>query len=532
MISKYDDFILEQALTMINESEIVYSQKFRKLLKEIESPVAKSLVDIETKDLKVPSNYFDIDDNKDTISFIADRKAQEILGETKGKYVLYKSGPILTHNIEQNGRIFDLLGYIPKGDTGYKPEDEGERGEIIKKAISPSSGKTYLYVKFEDGECVINEQNITYDENTEVWSKNRQSVRTGRGIRALLAASGSSFKDAEIEDFVNKYKSAYDRMNDIFRSFELVSGDDIGHFYNSKNYLHGTNRGTLGNSCMATVPVSFFQIYTKNPEVCSLLILRSDDNPDKIKGRALVWKLSDPEIIFMDRIYTQDDSDVQLFKDYAKSKKWFSKKRNDSSPEGTVMSPEGKEIYHDELSVKINNSIVYTKFPYVDTLKNFDSDNGILSTDDIRGSKCLESTSGGYEGSNNDCDRCGGDGEIDCPECNSRGRVKCEDCDGDGEFDCGDCDGEGKVECGDCDGEGKVECLKCDGEGKDKNGLKCKDCKGKGKIDCEDCEGKGKIDCDRCDSKGKIECEECDGEGKHNCEECRGDGVVDCPDCS
>jgi len=509
MLSKYDDFILEQALTMINESEIVYSQKFRNLLKGIDSPVAKSLVDIESKDLKVPSNYFDIADNKDTISFIADRKAQEILGESKGKYVLYKNGPILTHNIEQNGRIFDLLGYIPKGDTGYKPEDE-ERGEIIKKAISPSSGKTYLYVKFEDGECVINEQNITYDENTEVWSKNRQSVRTGRGIRALLAASGSSFKDAEIEDFVNKYKSAYDRMNDIFRSFELVSGDDIGHFYNSKNYLHGTNRGTLGNSCMATVPVSFFQIYTKNPEVCSLLILRSDDNPDKIKGRALVWKLSDPEIIFMDRIYTQDDSDVQLFKDYAKSKKWFSKKRNDSSPEGTVISPEGKEIYHDELSVKINNSIVYTKFPYVDTLKNFDSDNGILSTDDIRGSKCLESTSGGYEGSNNDCDRCDGEGRIECYECDGEGRVECSEC-----------DGNRTVDCRDCDGEGKVDCDSCDGEGVDDDGVKCEDCKGKGKVDCDECSGGGEVDCS-----------ECDGRGRHTCNRCDGDGMINCPDCN
>jgi hypothetical protein len=442
------------------------------------------------------------------MSFIADRKAQEILGESKGKYVIYKNGPILTHNIEQNGRIFELLGYIPKGDTGYKPEDE-ERGEIIKKAISPSSGKTYLYVKFEDGECVINEQNITYDENTEVWSKNRQSVRTGRGIRALLAASGSSFKDAEIEDFVNKYKSAYDRMNDIFRSFELVSGDDIGHFYNSKNYLHGTNRGTLGNSCMATVPVSFFQIYTKNPEVCSLLILRSDDNPDKIKGRALVWKLSDPEIIFMDRIYTQDDSDVQLFKDYAKSKKWFSKKRNDSSPEGTVISPEGKEIYHDELSVKINNSIVYTKFPYVDTLKNFDSDNGILSTDDIRGSKCLESTSGGYDGSSG-CDRCDGEGRIECYECYGEGRVECSEC-----------DGNRTVDCRDCDGEGKVDCDSCDGEGVDDDGVKCEDCKGKGKVDCDECSGGGEVDCS-----------ECDGRGRHTCNRCDGDGMIDCPDCS
>ena len=513
MISKYDDFILEQALMMINESEVVYSSKFRNLLKEIESPVAKSLVDMESKDLKVVSNYFDIADNKDTISFISDRKAQEIIGENKYKYVIFNDGNILTHNIEQNGRIFGLLGYVPNGEAGYTPDD-GERGEVIKKAISPSSGKTYLYLKFERGECVTNEQNVTYDENTEIWSKNRQSVRTGRGIKALLNAAGYSFKDSEIEDFVNKYKSAFDRMNDVFRDFKLVSGNDISHWYDYRNYLHLTDRGTLGNSCMATVPSSFFQIYTKNPNVCSLLILRSADNPDKIKGRALVWKLSEPDIIFVDRVYTHDDSDIQLFRDYAKHKKWSIKKRNDSSSEATVISPDGTDVNYDKLSVEIEN-IEYTKFPYVDTLKYFydnqfqTTSKSKLSTDSgARSSMCLESTNGGYDGS--ECDNCGGEGRVDCYDCDGRGRVDCEECDGNGTIDCRECDGDGKVDCGECDGKGK-----------DKNGVECRDCKGGGTVDCAECYG-----------KGEMQCSECEGNGRHTCNRCDGDGTIDCPDCN
>ena len=267
-------------------------------------------------------------------------------------------------------------------------------------------------------------------------------------------------------------------MNDIYRNFELVSGDDIAYWYNANNYLYGTNRGTLGNSCMATVPSSYFQIYTKNPDVCSLLILRSEEDPDKIVGRALVWKLNDPDITFMDRIYYTSDSQMQLFRDYAKFKKWYSKKRNDSSDEALVITPEGEEKYYDSLTVQIR-ATEYSKFPYVDTLKHLDDNRSryyTLSTsqDDT---KTLESTSGGYEGS--ECDRCGGDG-----------RVECEACDVDGRFDCNSCDGDGEVDCNNCDGEGKVECDECNGSGEDEEGNECRYCHGDGKVNCDDCDGR------------------------------------------
>lgn len=507
MIFKYSEFIVEKLIQMINESEVVYSKKFKNLLKDIDSPISSHLIGIENKDLNVTSNYFDVSDNKDTFSFIADRKAQEMVGQGP-KFAIYKEGPILRHNIEQNGKIFDLLGYNPVGDEGYTP-DGGERGEILSKAVSPVSGKTFLRLKFPEGECVINEIRVEYD-NGEVWTKNRQSVRVGRGVRALLSASGEKFTDAQIEDFVNKYKSAFDRMNDIYKNFELVSGDDIAHWYDYNNYLYGTSRGTLGNSCMASVPPSYFQIYTKNPEVCSLLILRSEENPDKIVGRALVWKLNKPtDIILMDRVYYTNDSQMQLFRDYAKFKKWHYKSRNDSSDEGALVTPEGVEKYFETLLVNIK-AVHYSKFPYVDTLKYLNDNRSeyyTLSNNNDDDFKVLESTGGGYEG--HECDTCGGEGRVDCSECDGRGSIMCYKCDGDGE-----------VECEECDGDGKIECRECDGSGKDGEGNRCSSCSGDGKVDCNNCNGNGEVECNRCDGDGRNECDDCDGDGRVDCPEC------------
>jgi hypothetical protein len=510
MIVNYDEFILEQILSMINESQVFYSRDFKKLLNDIESPVAKALLKIESGDYKVASNFFDISDNKDTISFIADRKAQEFIRDTENKFVKVRSGHILTHGAA-NKTIFEILGYEPDGES--QGPDSDEVCEVVAKAVSPTSGKTYLHLKFNDGKCVINQEYVEYVQNDDVWKKNRQTIRVGRGIKALLVAAGEKFTDAEIEDFVNKYKSAFDRKNDIFRHFDLVTGEDISSFYHYNNYFYGTQRGTLGNSCMASVPRSYFEIYTKNPEVCSLLILRSETNKDKIIGRALVWKLTEPkDVIFMDRVYYTEDSQLQLFRDYAKQKGWFAKRNNDSSPEAEVYTPEGKIKEFDFFAVKIN-SIDYNKFPYVDTLKFFydwPSDFNYwspptLSTKEDSDAKLLESTGGGYEGG--------------CENCDNSGRVSCYRCDGDGNESCDKCDGNGNITCSKCDGNETVECRECDGDGKI-DGETCTDCDGNGEVKCKECEGEGVTDCDDCDGRGLQECGRCDGRGEVDCPEC------------
>lgn len=507
MIKKYNNFLLEQALYSINESEVVYSKQFKKLLKGIESPISTYLSEIETTDINVASNFFDISDNKDTISFIADRKATEIIGDNKGKYVTHTEGSILTHNVEANGYIFTPLGYEPKGSQGYQP-DPGERGEVISKTTT-KNGKTFLYVKFPDGECVINQDKVSYDDSfPDVWTKNRQSVRTGRGVKAILNAAKKKYTDAEIEDFVNKYKSAFDRMNDVFNSFELVKGSDIAKWYRHGNYDQGRSMGTLGNSCMASVNSDYFDIYVDNPDVCNLLILKNDED-NKIKGRALVWYLKKPSgVTFVDRVYTHNDSDIQLFRDYCKFKNWAYKKRNDSSDDPCIVLPDGTTKNYDELSVTIKSG-EYDRYPYVDTLKYYNEDSGKLSTDPDNGVG-LESTNGGTNNHDGDggCDRCDGSGRVDCYDCDGDGRQECSNCDGDRDVDCEECDGLSTIKCKECNGTGDVdgeECIDCDGEGK----IKCKDCKATGKVECSTCDGSGKEECHTCDGDGTTDCPEC-----------------------
>lgn len=526
MITKYNEFILEQLITMINESEVVFSTKLRKLLKTIESPIAKAALDAENKDLKVASNYLDVADNKDSISFIADRKAQEILKEKPEKFATFNgSGGILTHNMTENGPLFTALGYEPKGEKGYKPE-VGEKGLVVSRAISPTSGNAYLYMKFDNGECVCREERVNYEDFIkDVWVKNRQTIRTGRAIQALLNAAGYAYKSAEVEDFVNKYKSAWEKMNDAFSNFELVKGSDIGNWYSHRNYSQN-NKGTLSNSCMAHVPKSYFSIYMENP-TCGLLILK-DETGEKIKGRALVWTLMSPEgVTFMDRIYTHEDSDIELFREYAKSKGWYYKPRNDSSDSSDMISPTGEKVNLGPLVVKIRKGD-YDSYPYVDTIKHFNSSAGTLSTSGKGNTTCLEDTDGG---GGDECEYCGGSGEVECYDCDGSGEVECDSCDGKGRVDCETCDGDEKVDCDECDGTGEIECEYCGGTGEDDNG-ECSECEGKGKIACGECSGEGKKECPDCDGRGTQQCDDCGGRGENECGNCGGSGYTDCVECN
>lgn len=482
MIKKYSDFINE-SMELILESEVVYSDRFRNALTKVEHPLAKSILDIETKDVPVQSNYFDLPiDKNDTVSFIPDRRAQQILTENSEKEIVRfvgDGGGWLTHNIKENGTLFDALGYTPEGEV-YKP-NSSDIGEIIKKVVSPTSGKTYCYVKFNNGkQGVYNLQKLQkVDNSKQVWSKNRQEIKVGRAIRALLNVIGEKPLDKDIETFVNLYKSVVDKLNDKFSLFSKVSGDDIAYWYNSDNYYRCS--GMLGSSCMSSVPASYFSIYVENPDVCSLVIYKSPDDEDKIIGRSLLWKLTDGKM-FMDRIYTVNDSDVELFRQYAREMGWYHKRENSNGQDDRAVSPEGEKVTLN-VTVQVRKGS-YKKYPYLDTLKFYDVDHGILSYECDGDCITLEDTSGGHADS--ECDRCGGDGRVDCYEC----------------------DGSGSVSCSDCDGSGNLECDKCDGSGKDSEG-----------NDCTNCDGDGEVRCNNCDD-GSVECGECGGDGRYDCPSC------------
>lgn len=507
MIKSYLNFINESN-DLIIESDVKYSDNFRKIVSKIDNLVAKKLIEIENKDLPVRSNFFDIIPAKnDTISFMPDRKAQEILGNENLKVRYSGSGGWLKHK-DTNQEIFDKLKYTPVGEP-YEPSST-DIGEIVAETISETSQNTYCWVKFksregeEKGQGVYNKQRlVNFDDRMEkIWGRGRQEIGVGRGIRALLLTTGEKFLDKDIEEFVNLYKSAIDKFNDKFSFFEVVTGDDIAHWYNKENYF--VNKGSLGNSCMASAPPSWLEIYTANPGQCALVIFKSPEDSEKIIGRALLWTLRDGKK-FMDRIYTVNDSDVQLFRDFAKENGWYVKYHNSSTCNSQAYAPDGQTVSLN-LSVTLDKKD-YDRYPYLDTLKYFTPGSGNLNN--TGGDYTLEDTGGGYSS----CDYCGGSGRVECSDCYGRGENDCNDCDGNGRKECRECDGNGTQDCTNCDGSGEVE-------GSDDQMESCPECNGDGHKDCEDCDGRGKVDCDECGSDGRVTCDNCGGDGEVDCYEC------------
>ena len=192
----------------------------------------------------------------------------------------------------------------------------GDVCKIKSRVVNPSK-KEYALIEIgeiTDGKFVskgffkvINIDGIApWDEAVQrLWKEQRTSYKVGKFAKAVLDTLNIQHTAKEIEEFVNGYKSAYDIFNSAFAKFDIVSGKDIAKWYRYETYE--SQKGQLGNSCMKAKDDRTFDIYTKNPEVCSLVILYSDDGrivdekytSNKIKGRALLWKLVD-ETLFLD----------------------------------------------------------------------------------------------------------------------------------------------------------------------------------------------------------------------------------------
>lgn len=490
-IKKYNNFILESKLiTLINEARIQYFDEFKKVLSRLKSPIAKDILEMSDKDIDTNINYIDTTNKDGYLSFLPKN--------AKVKYEIVDNG----WTYETWEKLIRCVG--EEGDR-YPTLSNGTVGEIIK--IVTKEDLPQLADGREIAYFVSDSDDVSFVDMKGLKMVNKgknQEMKIGRLAIQLLQSIKKSYSDKEIEQFVNEFKSQLEIIRDKFNYFELVSGDLIRHFY-SENQYDNRKSGPLHSSCMkGSKCQSFFGIYTDNPSVCQLLILKSDVDDAKIVGRALVWKLVD-DTYFMDRIYYVNDSQVNLFKEYAMSKGWCYKTRQESSDSTPIeFSPDKR--YYEDLTVKLEKS-EFRKYPYMDTLKYLDEGSDILSNNSKYSDVELESTEGG-RGTN--CERCDGDEEVTC-----------DYCDGDGTSECSRCDGDGRIECGECDGDGQVDCDECDGKGTLDDGSECPDCSGKGKIECDGCNGNGDNECYECDGDGETECGECDGRGRIPCPSCQ-----------
>lgn len=420
---KYDDYLTESLIyKSILESKVVYSDEFMNILKNIESRVSEELIKLSSSDIPTRSNFINTTKENDLVSFIPDKRAQELILTKPDFYIVNRENAYLG-NRKENKEIFNKLGY----DYENSYITSGVIGTIISEIELPN-GKTYVLFEsdvtgwqkiFFDKDknrgvrVVINKKFITKTDSIpgeNIESKipeinamyrivGRSDMKVGRLTKALLDASNVKVTTKEIEDFVNDYKSTFDVLSNKLIQFDIINGEDIAHWYRSKNY--SSKSGSLANSCMRYANCNkFFDIYTKNTEVCSLVVLYDDDGKinkkgkyksDKIKGRALLWKAKiDGKVVpYLDRIYTNNDSDVQLFNTLAKQHKWLTH----------AQLSRKKPIPH--LTVQLTESD-FKKYPYMDTFGYLNCEENILANYELSGSKfklCryLKFTDGSYD---------------------------------------------------------------------------------------------------------------------------------------
>ena len=408
-ILKYGDYISEKAVyELLLESKVVYSKKFINLLNKMKAnKLATQLLNLYSKDVDgVTQNYIDITDLKDAVSFTPDRKVQELTKDKPETWVITSSGRYLTTS-DRNDKLFEALGY-DKAKYGCWNPDTGAVGLILSETVSRTSGKIYVMFKEYEGERigVVNKEAIepTEAEDQRIWSTSRNNIKIGRLVRAILTASKIPFTDSEIEQFTNQYKATYDFAKDALKQFDIVQGDKIAYWYDEENYVDGG--GSLNNSCMASVGSDYFDIYTENPQV-SLVILYGDGGSiesekytdDRIKGRAILWdaKLDGQPVKFMDRIYTSQDADVELFKQFAEKNGWWFKKRQSMEPNEDFT--DGNSSKKGKIKVNLDDTD-FEYYPYCDTVCYIDTNTGIASNKWWSDSnKILRDTGGSYEDS-------------------------------------------------------------------------------------------------------------------------------------
>ncbi len=415
MINNYYEFINEsQIYNMLLESQVKFSNRFTNMLRSLEdNKIAKQLLSVENKDLEVQQNYIDVSDQKDSATFIPDRKAKEIKGSTPELWRQNEeSSRHLTHS-SANDEMFAMLGYEkPEGDP-WSPS-RGTIGQILAEARSKKNPDNVYVIFQEEGgqgrKTVLNKIVLeSSPESQKLWTTNRSGIKVGRLARAILTAAGETFTAKDIEDFTNQYKAMFDFNSDALNKFEIVKGRDIVKWYKGENYVSGG--GSLNNSCMANSKGEFFDLYSRNSQV-SMVILYDDGGSlkdgkyksSKIKGRAILWEDAECSEVgkfqFMDRIYTVNDSDVELFKRFAESKGFWYKKSQNMDYDCTITNGSA------EHSTTITANLDYTNFdayPYVDTMCFVSTeDNKASNSDTFEYYRKLRDTSGGYDDQDGD----------------------------------------------------------------------------------------------------------------------------------
>lgn len=519
IVNSYLDFIAESKLELLLEAKIQFLPRFTNLIDKIKSPITDALHEIIGRDVDVNTNFIDISTKEDSITFIPDDKIDKVnyvvnqepfttyygLSQTARSNKSYPIGIISEPMIGTKGVIKHKLSVDELNDIMPSPNWEDWKDEDRLVHFSWDNGRNNVLIKKKGLDLDVSDYKST-------------EYRVGKFINKILTKAGYNFTPVQIEDFVSKYKAQMKIQNSKLSRFDIVNGEDIRKYYLFENYFN--QKGSLGTSCMKHKRCQpYFDIYVKNPEKVSMVILRLEEGyvedyvdedtgeitqlpvEDKIVGRAILWTDSKDRKV-MDRIYVNDHSDVEFFKEYANKNGFLYKKEQDFNEETPFML-KNTQLSKEEsiIKVELKEGVDYDSYPYMDTLKYYTISTGIITNEETRHSDySLEDT----EGNIGICSFCSGRSEVECPECLATGNIECPECEGFRDETCDFCDGEKIMSCPSCDG----------------NDPNCEMCKGRGEVNCPECDGEGMVDCKKCGGSGDVTCDFCNGRE-----------IVDCPEC-
>jgi hypothetical protein len=221
-----EDLILEK---MIQESALYYTKEFKDKIYNMrfKSPIAQNLIDVEGVDVKPDMTVISFGDEKGNIKF---------------------------------SQIKNFISVVKKY---YKEKYEKNWDSFMDEWLE-------LFLKrIENSQILHSEMNRLWNDTGIKDAKSRVETGIGRFVNKVFP---SKYTSEEVEKFVNLFKKDEEDEN----NFELVTGDEIIKWYNQNTYIQDT--GDISGSCMRYARCStYFDIYTQNPEVCQLLILREGD---------------------------------------------------------------------------------------------------------------------------------------------------------------------------------------------------------------------------------------------------------------
>lgn len=399
-INRYNGFIFESVLHgLINESKFIYTKDFDSVLTNLLSNSDKSISKIarfvkkmyNTDIDNLLQNYISLNNDPSKITFYPDNKVKtdnvSIINNILSMDSILDKMNIQDDIIKPYDLIYNGSSELDEGTYYYgrdrivvtlknnwkilKEYDDDYGYDNIRFFLLQNVIETSYYVVVFIDTRYANNSFIPIYDTSNIKSS---SVKIGRFVNKLLdlyfiknetislnihetVYRREDFTPADIEKFVNVYSSEVLFLNSIDDFIKIVDGEDIKYWYNVDQYEN--NNGQLGNSCMRyKYCQSYFDIYTKNPDVCKLLILVNTNN--KLIGRALLWTDITGKK-WIDRIYTNKDNYISVFD------KW-SKKNNYESV-----------FYNDDADIKVQiKKEDYSRYPYMDSLSVYSKDDGIL----------------------------------------------------------------------------------------------------------------------------------------------------------